>query len=111
MVHGSVGGVSVVRIGSFFIDQLTLSFWLVLPFAVAFERVVRRTATPGVLLTTTLIGAALLLTQTRSAIVAGLIVAALALQPAAGRPRYWRTQSGMETSKIAVDHATLSHTQ
>jgi hypothetical protein len=91
-IYGSVGGGSIVRIGSVFVDELILSFWLVLPFAVAFERVVRRTATPAVMVSTILIGAALLLTQTRSAILAGLIVAILALQPAAGRSRHWRTQ-------------------
>jgi hypothetical protein len=101
-IYGSVGGGSIVRIGSVFVNELTLSFWLVLPFAIAFERVVRRTATPAVLLTTILIGAALLLTQTRSAILAGLIVAFLALQPAAGRRRHWRTQVALILAGLAL---------
>jgi len=101
-VHGSVGGIQIVRIGSVFIDQLTLAFWLVLPFAVAFERVVRRVATPAVLLATILVGAALLLTQTRSAILAGLVVAVLSLQPAAGRPRHWRTRAALMLAGLAL---------
>jgi hypothetical protein len=101
-IYGSVGGGTIVRIGSVFVDQLILSFWLVLPFAVAFERVVRRTATPAVLVSTILIGAALLLTQTRSAIFAGLVVAILALQPAAGRRRHWRTQVALILAGLAL---------
>jgi hypothetical protein len=101
-IYGSVGGGNIVRIGSVFVDALSLSFWLVLPFAAAFERIVRRTATPAVLAATVLIGAALLLTQTRSAIIAGLIVAFLALQPAAGRHRHWRTQVALILAGLAL---------
>ncbi len=111
-IYGSVGGGSIVRIGSVFVDTLVLSWWLVLPFAVAFERVVRRTATPAVLVSTILIGAALLLTQTRSSILAGLIVAFLALQPAAGRRRHWRTQVALilaGLALLAVPAAFASH--
>ncbi len=109
-IYGSVGGGKIVRIGSVFVDELILSFWLVLPFAAAFERVVRRTATPPVLVSAILIGAALLLTQTRSAILAGVIVAFLALQPAAGRPRHWRTQVALVLAGVALLAVPLAFT-
>jgi O-antigen ligase len=85
-----------------FTSALNLSFWLVLPFAIGFERMVRRIATPATLLATLLIGAALLLTQTRSAIIAAVIVAFLALQPAAGRPRHWRTQTALVLAGLVL---------
>jgi hypothetical protein len=93
-IYGSVGGGKIVRIGSVFVNELTLSFWLVLPFAAAFERIVRRTAPPAVLVSAILIGAALLLTQTRSAF--------LALQPAAGRRRHWRTQVALILAALTL---------
>jgi O-Antigen ligase len=109
-IYGSVGGGKIVRIGSVFVDELILSFWLVLPFAAAFERVVRRTATPPVIVAAILIGAALLLTQTRSAILAALLVAFLALQPAAGRPRHWRTQVALVLAAVALLAVPLAFT-
>jgi O-antigen ligase len=101
-IYGMVGGTHIVRTGSVFLNSLSLSFWLVLPFAIGFERIVRRTATPLVGLSTALIGATLLLTQTRSAILAALIVAFLALRPAAGRRRHWRTQAILVLAAVAI---------
>jgi O-antigen ligase len=91
-----------VRIGSVFLNQLTCGWYLILPFAIGLERAVRRTASPPVLVATGMIGAALLLTQTRSAILGALIVALLAFQPAAGRPRHWRTQVAILLAALAV---------
>lgn len=91
-VYGSVGGGKIVRIGSVFISSLSCAWYLILPFAVGLERVIRRAASPLVVLSTVLIAAGLVLTQTRSAILGALLVALLAVVPAAGRPRHWRTQ-------------------
>ena len=101
-VYGTVGGARIERIGSVFLNQLTCGWYLIVPFAVGLERAVRRTASPLVLLGTLMIGAALLLTQTRSAILGGVIVAALALQPAAGRARHWRTQVALLLAALAL---------
>jgi hypothetical protein len=101
-VYGIVGGARIVRIGSVFLNQLTCGWYLILPFAVGLERAVRRTASPPVLVTTAIIGAALLLTQTRSAILGALIVAFLAFQPAAGRGRHWRTRVAILLAALAV---------
>lgn len=101
-VYGIVGGARIVRIGSVFLNQLSLGWYLILPFAVGIERIVRRAASPFVLLATIAVGAALLLTQTRSAILGALVVAFLALQPAAGRGRHWRTQVALVLAAVAV---------
>lgn len=101
-VYGTVGGTRIVRIGSVFLNQLSLGWYLILPFAVGVERIVRRTASSLVLVATLAIGAALLLTQTRSAILGALVVAFLALQPAAGRGRHWRTQVALVLAALAL---------
>jgi hypothetical protein len=101
-VYGIVGGARIVRIGSVFLNQLTCAWYLILPFALGLERAVRRTASPLVLVSTGMVGAALLLTQTRSAIIGALLVAFLAFQPAAGRGRHWRTQVAILLGALAV---------
>lgn len=101
-VYGEIGGVRFVRIGSVLLNDLNLAFYLVLPFAIGIERAVRRTASPLALLTLVATGAALLLTQTRSGIIAGLIVAFVALLPAAGRPRHWRTNVALILTGLAI---------
>ena len=90
--YGSLGGTQFVRVGSVFLDSLACGWFLILPFAVGIERMLRRTASPVGVLTTVAISACLILTQTRSAILGALIVAVLAMVPALGRPRHWRTQ-------------------
>ncbi len=101
-VYGYVGGTRIIRIGSVFLDSLSCAWFLILPFAVGLERVLRRTASPLILLGTILIAACLLLTQTRSAILGGLLVAVLAVVPAAGRPRHWRTQVAIVLAAVAA---------
>lgn len=91
-VYGYLGGTKFVRVGSVFLSSLSCAWFLILPFAVGIERLIRRTASAPVFLATLLIAAGLLLTQTRSAILGALVVTLLALIPAAGRPRHWRTQ-------------------
>jgi hypothetical protein len=100
--YGYIGGARVARIGSVFLNDLNLAFYLVLPFAVGVERALRRTASPLVVLTTITIGAALLLTQTRSAILGAAVVLVLALVPTAGRPRHWRTQAVIVLAGLAM---------
>lgn len=101
-IYGNVGSIKFVRIGSVFLNALNLAFYLVLPFAIGFERILRRSATTLSMLATVAIGAAILLTQTRSAMVAALVIAFLALQPTAGRRRHWRTQAALVLAALAI---------
>lgn len=100
--YGTIGGSKIVRPGSVFLNPLVCGFYLVLPFAIALERFVRRTATPWVALSLIVSGAGILLTQTRSAILAALVVAFLAFQPAAGRAAHWRTKLAILAAGLAI---------
>lgn len=93
--HGTIGGADFIRVGSVLLSPLTLGFYLLLPFAVAIERTTReglRSASGAVLL---LVGAALIFTQTRAALVGAVIIAFIALRPAAGRSSERRWQFAM----------------
>lgn len=101
-VYGTLGGTRIVRIGSVFVNELICAWYLILPFAIGVERLIRRPMSPAPLIATTMIGAALLLTQTRSAILGGLVVLLLGFQPVAGRGRHWRTQLAIVLGILAV---------
>jgi hypothetical protein len=98
--YGPIAG--VVRIGSVFLSPLTLGFYLVLGFAVGLERVARGRGRPWVLIALLAIFSAILLTQTRSAILAALVVALLVIQPTPGRQRHWRAQLAIALAAVAV---------
>jgi hypothetical protein len=101
-IYGFIGGARFVRVGSVFLDELALSWYLVLPFAVGVERVVRGRAVAFNVLATIVIGAGLLLTQTRSAIAAGLIVVLLTIPYAAGRGAHWRVRATLVIAAVAM---------
>jgi hypothetical protein len=101
-VYGMVGGTQIVRAGSVFLNPLTCGFYLVFGFALGLERAVRGQAQPWVIPALLAAGAGMLLTQTRSAILAALIVALLAFQPAAGRRRQWRAQLAIALAGLAI---------
>lgn len=102
IVYSHVGGTRIIRIGSVFLSALTLGFYLVLAFAVGLERVARGRGRPWVMISLLAIFAAILLAQTRSAILAALVVALLVLQPTPGRRRHWRAQLAIVMAAIAV---------
>lgn len=101
-VYGTIGGTTIIRPGSVFLSPLTSGFYLVLGFALALERGLRRRATKRAMLVLALVGAAILLTETRSAILAAVLVGVVAFQPAAGRARHWRTQLGLLALALAI---------
>jgi hypothetical protein len=92
--YGSLGGVSYTRVGSILFSPLVLGFYLLLPFAFAIERTVRdglRSLSGAVLALT---GIALIFTQTRAAIIGALVIALIAVRPAAGKTTDRRLQYG-----------------
>jgi hypothetical protein len=101
-IYGSIGGGQFVRIGSVFLDELALSWYLLLPFAVGIERIVRGRANALAALLTVAIGAALLLTQTRSSILAGALIVLLTLPFASGRGRHWRLRAALLIGAVAM---------
>lgn len=102
LTYTYIGGTRVVRIGSVFLNELNFAFYLILPFALGLERCIRRNASPAVVIATALVGAALLLTETRSALLGALVVVLSALAPAAGRERHWRTQVTLVLAALAL---------
>lgn len=101
-LYNTVAGVQVIRTGSVFNSAITCGFYLVLGFALGLERAARGRGGRWIVPALVVIGAGLLLTQTRSAILAALIVAWLAFQPAAGRRRHWRTQLALLVAALAI---------
>jgi len=102
-IYGNVAGAHLIRTGSVFLSALTCGFYLVIGFALAVERAARGGPRRRVtMLTLVLVGAGILLTQTRSAILAALIVALIAFWPAAGRTRHWRTQLAILVAALAI---------
>lgn len=95
-VYTNLGGREILRIGSIFVDQLACGFYLVGAFAIALERLTRTMAArlPWAA-ATALIGLGILLTQTRDAILAGLIVVLWAVRPLAARRRAARRSLGL----------------
>ncbi|MGI8663282.1 MAG: O-antigen ligase family protein [Acidimicrobiales bacterium] len=78
-VYTSVAGSQVLRVGSVMLQYYALGFYMVGAIAVLADRVVRGLLGPRVYVALTLAGGALLLTQTRSAILAALVVLFLTL--------------------------------
>jgi hypothetical protein len=90
--YGYVGGTEVLRVGSVLLDPIRFGFFLLLPFAVAVERRLRAGWRRGSTTVLVLISTALVLTQTRAAILGALVIACLAVGPAAGRAPNRRLQ-------------------
>jgi O-antigen ligase len=91
--YGDIGGQHVVRVGSVFLDPTPCGFFLVLPFAVAVEHRLRSGLRGRAsLLLLLLIGTALILTQTRAALISSLVVVFLAVRHIEGRNSSRRIQ-------------------
>jgi hypothetical protein len=100
--YGQIAGSQVVRIGSVFLNPLTAGFYLLIGFAVGLERTIRRASFATGLGPTLVIGAGLILTETRSAIIGALLVTFLAFQPSAGRRSHFRTQVALVLGVLAL---------
>jgi len=101
-VHGQVGGRSIVRIGSTLLSPITLGPFLVLPFALGVERISRHRSTPRVYLAVGVVATALLLTQTRSAVIGALVICVIAVRPAPGQSTTSRLRFGLLLAAAAV---------
>jgi hypothetical protein len=99
-VYTRIGGRVVVRIGSVFFSQISLGLFLVIVLAVALELLARQRGPRWVAIATPAIGAALLLTQTRAAILAAGLCVVLALRPAPGRETAARERVGIALAGV-----------
>ena len=107
-VSGQLGGHSFTRIGSTLLSPLSLGSYLLIPLAVAVERIARRTALPFTYAAVGTIGSALLLTQTRSAILGGVLVGLLALRPGTGRSTEKRVRFALIFTALVIIALPLS---
>jgi hypothetical protein len=101
-VYTRIGGRIVVRIGSVFFSQISLGLFLVLVLAVALELLARQRGPRWTAIATPMIGVALLLTQTRAAIVVAGLCVVLALRPAPGRGTEARERVGIALAGVFV---------
>ncbi|MGQ0615614.1 MAG: hypothetical protein ACT4PW_01260 [Acidimicrobiia bacterium] len=83
-IYSQVGGRDVLRVGSVFLDQMACAFYLVAALALALARDVRTRTTYAL---AGLLGAAVVLTQTRAAILAVLVVLVCLRRPGSTRAR------------------------
>jgi hypothetical protein len=97
-----IAGRTLVRPGSIFLNPLALGFFLVLPLALAVERVLRRPAPFATHLLVGLIAAALFLSYVRSAILAALVVAVVSMGRAAGHVSTNRVRFALVLGVVVV---------
>lgn len=90
--YSQIGGQQVVRVGSVFLTPLALGFYLLIPFAAAIDRLVRRGVRGVAAWCAVLTGGALLLTQTRAALIGAVVIGLVVLRPAPGRTSQRRLQ-------------------
>jgi hypothetical protein len=81
-IYAQLGGHQVDRVGSLLLSPLTLGFYLLLPLGLALRRTLRPSGARLAWLPAAVIALALLLTLTRSAIFAGLVVTLVTLSVA-----------------------------
>lgn len=85
LTYGEVAGREFVRVGGPMVSYLQLSFGLLIAGGLLFERAIRGLRSFWATIGIALVGTGLLLTQTRSSIVGGVLLAATVLRPGAGR--------------------------
>jgi hypothetical protein len=101
-IYGTIGGTSIIRSGSVFLNAVNCGFYLVLSFAIGVERIARGRSRPWALISLLLVTAGLLLTQTRSAILAALVATIVVFQPIMGRRAHRRTQLRLVLTAVAL---------
>jgi O-antigen ligase len=109
--YGHLGDAKFVRVGSVLLSPLVLGFYLLMPFAAAVERTLRAGLRGAAGACLVLTSAALLLTQTRAALLGAVIIGVVALRPAAGREANQRVRLGLlllAAALIALPAATAT---
>ena len=107
-VYGHIGGRQIIRIGSVLLSALSLGPYLLISLAIAVERMARQRGGPWTGAAIGIVGAALLFTQTRSAIIGGIIIGFVALRPAPGRSGASRTRFALILAAVVLLALPLS---
>lgn len=101
-VYTEVAGRHVIRIGSVFFDQLACGLFLVLVLALALEHLARDDGERWASALAPLVGTAIVLTQTRAAVLGAIVCVLLALRPAPGRSARAREKVGIAVVAAVV---------
>ncbi|MDQ2725383.1 MAG: O-antigen ligase family protein, partial [Actinomycetota bacterium] len=91
---GTLNGHEILRIGSVLFDYVSIGFVFAIGLGIAAELTARAQGRPWAYACMPILGAALLLTQTRSALVAAVVAVAFALRRRAGKPLAQRAHFG-----------------
>lgn len=103
IVHGTVGGASLVRVGSLLVDEIVLGFYMVLPLALGIERISESRPRLIAVLGIVAGGVTLVLSETRSAILSGGVAILLSVWLGFRR----RSTSRFRTTVLLVAAAVL----
>lgn len=101
-VYTEVAGRHVIRIGSVFFDQLACGLFLVIVLAIALEHLARDHGPRWTGALAPLVGTAIVLTQTRAAVLGAAACILLALRPAPGRDPRSRERVGLAVAAAVV---------
>lgn len=102
-----LGGREFVRVSSVMGSPLTLGHFLLIPFGLAMERALRG-RTPGATAQAALFGAAILFTQTRSALLGAAIVIATVMRRSRGRSPHARSRFWLVLVGVVVAAAPFA---
>jgi O-Antigen ligase len=101
LAYGTSGGHSFVRVGSV-LDYETLSFYMALCLGVAAEIIARARAKAWLLAAVPIMGLALLVTQTRSGLIAGAVAVLVGLRAQIGRSIVQRLRLSLTIALVVV---------
>jgi hypothetical protein len=104
----SAGGRSVLRIGSVLLNPIVLGPWLLVPLALGLERMARGIGRMATAISVALVGAALILTQTRSSVLGGIIIVFLVALRAPERSAVRRTRFALVAGVLLLLAIPLS---
>lgn len=102
LTYTPFAGTTVLRIGSVFLSPLNLGFFLIAGYAIACERVVMDRARGLTVVALGVLASAVVLTQTRSAIIAMIVATLLAFRPREGRAGVGRARFAAVVALLVV---------
>jgi hypothetical protein len=100
--HGMIGSHAIIRVAGLSLSPLTVGFILLLPYALALQSLVARRVQTSLILVAGVCGAAVIVTLTRSAIIALLIVTVVLLRQGFRRLSPGRTRLMLGAVLVAV---------
>jgi len=108
LFHGVIGSHPIIRVGSFLLSPLTLGFYLFAAWALSLRLLSGRRTQLLPAATAALVGASILVTLTRSAVLGALVVAFAAVTVATTRRSSGRVRVGVLLLAVVIAAAPLA---